>query len=79
MKTLIHPGDRVIARTNQQGLKRGRTYQVIEARTEVPECVRCAIEVSAYRLSTWPERNPQELTVRCGILHLKVATGYSLL
>ena len=79
MKTLLHPGDRVIAKTNQQGLARGRTYQVLEARTEIAECFRAVVEIPSYVLSTWPERQAHEITVRSGILHLRLATGWSLL
>lgn len=79
MKTILHPGDRVIAKTNQQGLQRGRTYQVKAAKIEIPECVRKVVEIPSYVLSTWPERQAHEITVRCGIVHLRLATGWSLL
>lgn len=67
MKTTFNPGERVIARTNQQGLQRGKPYHVVAPQT-VYEWGRA---VPSYRLSTWPNANPKELLVRSGIIHLR--------
>ncbi len=69
MTTIFHPGQRVIARTNQQGLSKGKPYSV---RAVIPQPIAQTGDfVVAYRVSNWPNRNPVEHVVKAGICHLR--------
>jgi hypothetical protein len=76
VKSILHPGDRVIAKRTIQGIVKGHPYHVEDSRIEVTDF---GAEVPTVVVSTWPERNPVRLTVRCGIVHLKLATQWTLL
>lgn len=70
--TCFRPHQRVIAKTDCQGLQKGKAYQVVEALPQPVEIIKsCHLVLVAYRLTNWPELERKEVIVKSGIMHLK--------